>query len=332
VTDVEVVDDYPSTVLAHARRQHRWVRGDWQILFWLLPFAPIRGAWQRNRLPLISRWKIFDNLRRSLSAPSMLALLVASWLVLPGEPLPWMAGAFLVLAFPVYPLLGRFLVGSAAHQGSRVFLRGSSGLPTAARALLTLTFLSPRLEMLRDRHLVRLVITQRRLLEWRRRPRRRRAAGLIGRNGVRTFYVGWRRPARGRGPGCRLASRPRRRGGAARRPRGRPVIAYWLSRPVATRRYVITAEDRAFLRAVARRTWQYFETHVGPADHWLPPDNYQVEPGPDLAHRTSPTNIAMGLVSTLAALTSATGDRAAPRADLLDLDTVEASSATKAIS
>ncbi|HEY5908719.1 MAG TPA: carbohydrate-binding protein, partial [Vicinamibacteria bacterium] len=83
VTDVEVVDDYPSSVLAHARRQHRWVRGDWQILLWLFPWVPTRGGrLERNRLPLISRWKIFDNLRRSLLPPASVALLLAAWTVL----------------------------------------------------------------------------------------------------------------------------------------------------------------------------------------------------------------------------------------------------------
>ena len=77
VSDVEVVDDYPSSVLAHARRQHRWVRGDWQILFWLFPIVPTRAGLERNRLPLISRWKILDNLRRSLVAPAVLLLLAA---------------------------------------------------------------------------------------------------------------------------------------------------------------------------------------------------------------------------------------------------------------
>ncbi len=77
VTDVEVVDDYPSNVLTHAARQHRWVRGDWQILWWLFPWVPTRGGLERNRLPLISRWKILDNLRRSLVAPSLVALFVA---------------------------------------------------------------------------------------------------------------------------------------------------------------------------------------------------------------------------------------------------------------
>ena len=79
VSDVELVDDYPSSVLSHARRQHRWVRGDWQILFWLFPFVPSRRGLKRNPLPLIGRWKILDNLRRSLVAPALLALLVAGW-------------------------------------------------------------------------------------------------------------------------------------------------------------------------------------------------------------------------------------------------------------
>src|SRR5256885_13627196 len=86
VSDIEVVDDYPSSVLAHARRQHRWVRGDWQILRWLFPWVPSRAGLTRNRLPLISRFKIFDNLRRSLVAPATVALLLGAWAVLPGSP------------------------------------------------------------------------------------------------------------------------------------------------------------------------------------------------------------------------------------------------------
>ena len=86
VTDIEVVDDYPASVLAHARRQHRWVRGDWQILCWLFPVVPTRRGLRRNRLPLISRWKILDNLRRSLMAPATVALLLLAWTALPGQP------------------------------------------------------------------------------------------------------------------------------------------------------------------------------------------------------------------------------------------------------
>src|SRR5437762_13915254 len=101
VTDVEVVDDYPSSVLAYTRRQHRWVRGDWQILWWLFPYVPTRGGLTRNRLPLISRWKILDNLRRSLLAPAVVALLLGAWAVLPGSPAAWTAAVFAAIAFPV---------------------------------------------------------------------------------------------------------------------------------------------------------------------------------------------------------------------------------------
>ena len=94
VSDIEVVDDYPSSVLAHARRQHRWVRGDWQILLWLFPFVPTRHGLARNRLPLVSRWKILDNLRRSVLAPVTVLLLLLGWLWLPGSPAVW-TGAIL---------------------------------------------------------------------------------------------------------------------------------------------------------------------------------------------------------------------------------------------
>ena len=100
VTDVEVVDDYPASVLTHARRQHRWARGDWQILFWLFPLVPTRQGLERNTLPFISRWKIFDNLRRTLVAPATLLALVAGWLVLPGRPWVWTAAIVGSLAFP----------------------------------------------------------------------------------------------------------------------------------------------------------------------------------------------------------------------------------------
>src|SRR6185436_15705020 len=123
-TDVEVVDDYPSSVLAHARRLHRWVRGDWQILRWLLPWVPTRGGgFERNRLPLISRWKIFDNLRRSLVPPATLALLLAAWTFLPGSPAVWTAAVVLALGFPVYPLLLRFLAPPRPQQPWLVSLR-----------------------------------------------------------------------------------------------------------------------------------------------------------------------------------------------------------------
>src|SRR5690606_12081257 len=123
VSDVELVDEYPSSVLAHARREHRWVRGDWQILFWLFPFIPSRRGLTRNTLPIISRWKILDNLRRSLVSPTLLAMLVAGWTMLPGPRWFWLMATLVVIASQLLPLLGRLLVGPRRAQSYPVFWR-----------------------------------------------------------------------------------------------------------------------------------------------------------------------------------------------------------------
>src|SRR5205814_3486253 len=116
VSDVELVDEYPTSVLTHARRQHRWIRGDWQILFWLFPFVPSRHGIKRNSLPLIGRWKILDNLRRSLVPPMLLALLVAGWIALPGAHWFWTATVLAVMAAQLLPLVGQMLVGPRKAQ------------------------------------------------------------------------------------------------------------------------------------------------------------------------------------------------------------------------
>ncbi|MGB8929670.1 MAG: carbohydrate-binding protein, partial [Anaeromyxobacteraceae bacterium] len=171
VTDVEVVDDYPSSVLAHARRQHRWTRGDWQILGWLLPFVPTRTGFARNRLPLISRWKIFDNLRRTQLAPATGALLLLGWTSLPGSPAVWTAAVVATLAFPLYTLALAALAGPRPHQPLWAFLRGvaEDATGTAARVVLQLALLPS--QAWATVHavlvtLVRLTVTRRRLLEW----------------------------------------------------------------------------------------------------------------------------------------------------------------------
>jgi cyclic beta-1,2-glucan synthetase len=171
VTDVEVVDDYPSSVLAHARRQHRWVRGDWQILWWLLPFVPSRSGLQRNRLPAIARWKILDNLRRSLLPPATVALLIIGWAFLPGRPLVWTAAALASLALPTAIRALEALAGPQQQQSWTGFFRAAvDDVKTgAARAGLQLAFMAnqayERLHAI-GVTLVRLGVTGHRLVEW----------------------------------------------------------------------------------------------------------------------------------------------------------------------
>jgi cyclic beta-1,2-glucan synthetase len=312
VTDVELVDDYPSSVLIHAHRQHRWVRGDWQILFWLFPFVPAREGLERNRLPVISRWKIFDNLRRSLVAPATVAFLALAWTVLPGNPIVWTVAILAAMAFPLYPLLLRVLFGPRDQQRWGVFLwRAKEDVETAiTRMVLQITFLAYHAyEMVHAiaLTLVRLVLTQRRLLEWETAAAAAaRAAGLTRRGRAGSFVLAMM-------PSPLIAAcisvmvmilRPSAMVVAA--PlltlwTGAPLFAHWLSQPVVTRRFSLGREDHRFIRLTARRTWRYFETFMGPNDHGLPPDNFQEEPGPMLAHRTSPTNIGLGLLSILSA-------------------------------
>jgi cyclic beta-1,2-glucan synthetase len=312
VTDVEVVDDYPATVLAHARRQHRWVRGDWQILLWLFPFVPTRGgSLARNRLPLISRWKIFDNLRRSLVPPAMLVLLVLAWTVLPGRAEVFSTALLAAIAFPLWPLLLGLVAGPRPHQPVTAFLRAQwDDVRTAlARAALQVTFLA--YEAAEMTHaigltLVRLAVTQRRLLEWETAAAAAaRAAGLL-RFGPRLFLI-----QMGESPVIALAAlfavvtaRPDALDVAAPMLAlwlAAPLIAYVLSRPVTPRRLELEEDDRRFMRLLARKTWRYFETFAGAEDHGLPPDNVQEVPELRVAHRTSPTNIAMGLLANLGA-------------------------------
>ena len=119
-------------MLAHARRQHRWVRGDWQILWWLFPFVPSRDGLRRNRLPLMSRWKILDNLRRSLVAPATVAVLLLGWMVLPGDPLVWTAIGLAAVALPL--VAARCCNCCAARRGSN---RAVSSCATAVEDLET---------------------------------------------------------------------------------------------------------------------------------------------------------------------------------------------------
>jgi cyclic beta-1,2-glucan synthetase len=312
VTDVEVVDDYPASVLAHARRLHRWVRGDWQILGWLLPWVRTSTGVERNRLPAISRFKILDNLRRSLQAPGYVAWFAGAYALFPGRGWPWAVGAFAVLAFPALLAIAEAL-GGPGEEPLPVFLRDRADRVRTelVRAALRLTFLAYHAaEMVHAILLTlgRLVFTQRRLLEWETAAAvAARVAGLRGKSGVRAFLVEMASSpamalallvviARVRPADLRTAVPLLALWAAA------PFIAYLLSRPVpASETAELDEADRALLRRVARRSWDYFDRFVGSDDNWLPPDNFQEQPGPMVAHRTSPTNIGMALVSTLAA-------------------------------
>ncbi|MGH9906868.1 MAG: GH36-type glycosyl hydrolase domain-containing protein, partial [Pyrinomonadaceae bacterium] len=172
VTDIELLDDYPSHYDTYAQRLHRWTRGDWQILRWIFPSVPdASGRKVRNSLPLISRWKILDNLRRSLVAPSLFLWLVAAWTIFPGSAWVWTLFAFIAIAFPVYlHLTTSLLIHPRGIPWTSQFWSVWFDLRTnTAQVAVSLVFLTHQAYLMLDaiiRTIFRKVISRKKLLEW----------------------------------------------------------------------------------------------------------------------------------------------------------------------
>ena len=307
-TDIELLDDYPASYEAYAKRSHRWTRGDWQIMRWLFPKVPDgEGRRVRNSLPLISRWKILDNLRRSLVAPSLLLWLVASCVLFPGSPFRWSLFVFFVIAFPVYLHVstGLLMHPRGIPWTSHFWSLWGDFRTNTAQIALSFVFLPHQAWLMCDaivRALYRQLISRKRLLEWVSAAETEKSARTELDSFLRFMF-----PALvlttialaltfGRRPSALPVMAP-----LAAIWLLSPFIAYWVSKPRAPERKQLSEEDRKFARLIARRTWRFFETFVGAEDNWLPPDNYQEDPVPVVAHRTSPTNIGLLLLATSSA-------------------------------
>jgi cyclic beta-1,2-glucan synthetase len=305
-TDIHVIDDYPFHYLNFAARQHRWVRGDWQIARWIWRTVPDAGGRAvPNRLPVIARWKILDNLRRSLVPPALVLMLTGAWTFLPGSPALWTTLALLVIAFPAYTQLGRSVTGRVAGVPLREHFRAERDniLGGLRQGALSLVMLAHQMALMLDaifRALIRMLVTRRRLLEWVTADRAVVPAALGG--VIRRMWIA---PAIALTLALVVAViAPGRLVLAA------PVLALWFLSPLLAhitglplehRHPPLTREQRAALRRVARRTWRFFEELLTPADNWLIPDNYQEDRPDVIAHRTSPTNIGLQLLAVLAA-------------------------------
>jgi cellobiose phosphorylase len=306
VTDVVLFEDYPPRYLADVSRKHRWIRGDWQIGSWALPVVPGPDRTPRaNTLSALPRWKILDNLRRSLVAPSELLLLLAGWLLLP-NPFAWTGiVAALVFAPPIISFLFQ-LLQKPQDQGLALHVQDAvrSAPRYFAQPVFTFVLLAYESAVAVDaigRTLVRLLVTRRRLLEW----TTSRDAGRVTPDLIGHYRRMW--PALGTGivtialiavtkPDALIAALPIVSLWVAS-----PAVAWFMSLSLAVPEPVLDEVQIMFLRSVTRRTWRFFEAFVGPEENWLPPDNYQEYPVERIAHRTSPTDIGLALLSTLAA-------------------------------
>src|SRR4030095_1123022 len=298
VTDVELFESAPSHFGVAAARQHRWARGDWQLLPWILG----------SRIPVIGRWKMLDNLRRTISAPAAFLTLVVAWLMPGTSPTIWSVFILATVAVPtLLPVLGGLLPrGRGISKRSYIRAVGRDLLLAGSQFGLTITMLTYQTWLMSDaivRTLVRVYGTHGGVLEWVTAAQAkaalrldlrgfcRRMGGGVALAAAAAVAVAWGRPEAW--PAALLflllwnVS---------------PAVARWVSVPrSAPRARPLSAADAQDLRLIARRTWRFFTTFVGPEDHALPPDNFQETPSPVVAHRTSPTNIGLYLLSTVAA-------------------------------
>jgi cyclic beta-1,2-glucan synthetase len=309
VGDVVLLERYPEHYLSYARRLHRWARGDWQLVPWLGRRVPVAGGGTTaSRFSALARWQIVDNLRRALLQPTLLGLLLVAWLCLPGPALLWTAPILLSLLVPALIDLLRPVV-SSLHRGLRPVLSGFAQTPWSALAIwaLQIVLLPYEAALLIDaavRTLVRVAFTRRHLLEWTPAAEEHQAL-----SGVETHRLVWREMlAAPLCAGATLAAV------SVAHPSALPValplallwavspeVAWRLGRPFADRGSGLAPGDVRRLRLLARRTWRFFETFVGPDDQWLPPDHFQEDPKGEVAHRTSPTNVGLLHLATIAA-------------------------------
>ncbi len=297
VSDIEIIEDYPSHYSAHNRRKHRWMRGDWQIAGWLLPLVPEESGHRvPNPLSVVSRWKILDNLRRSLVEPAIFLLLLLGWLSLPGHPAAWTFATIVILFLPALCQLGFDLVNTVM-AGRQSILAGAydSFLNATIANWLTITFLAHQALLSLDavvRTMVRRLITRQRLLEW-------ETAAEAERSGEKRtaldVYLTWT-PALALfvflllwlvRPSTILSALPILLLWACSKP-----ISAWMNRPPRAPRKQASERDRSALRVTALRTWRYFHEFSTEEHNWLIPDNVQEE-NAKVAPRISPTNLGL---------------------------------------
>jgi cellobiose phosphorylase len=309
VSDVRLYEEYPTTYAGDVSRQHRWIRGDWQIAHWLLPRVPgVHRTRESNPLSALSRWKIFDNLRRSLVPAALVLLLLLGWAT--GQH-PWIwtvavvANALLLpLVVALAALVGKNEQAPVSQHLRLVFHSAADNLMLNIFKLACLPYEAAFSVDAILRATWRMLVSQRGLLEW----------TVSGAEQTRSFAGArvellatlrrmWTAPVIAVAAGM-LLSRHQLEALPAALPLlalwfTAPLLAWWLSRPLRQVRTELKPAQVLFLHRIARKTWAFFERYVTEADNWLPPDNFQEHPGPILAHRTSPTNIGLALLANL---------------------------------
>ena len=306
ITDVQLFEEYPLRYDTDMQRRHRWMRGDWQIARWILPFVPGSDRkLHKNPLSALSKWKIFDNLRRSLVPLCLMLLLLYGWLF---SPMAW----FWTLSVTIIIVLPSFInfFWELFRKPEDVVLQqhlaytSRSAFISFNQQMLELIFLPYEVYSNVDailRTFWRMFISHKKLLQWNLFGARQNKEKTI----IESYIHMWFEPLFAivlyawltiYNPGVVLIALPFLSFWMMA-----PFIAHAVSRSMPPEKNIVTEYQSVYLRILARKIWGFFEKFVTIEDNWLPPDNYQVEPVERLARRTSPTNIGLSLLSNLTA-------------------------------
>jgi cyclic beta-1,2-glucan synthetase len=307
ISDVLLYEENPSVYSDDVKRHHRWIRGDWQIGAWMLPFVTNNaGHLTNNKLSGLSRWKIFDNIRRSLLPLSLVLLLLLGWSALP-FPWLWTLTVTCIILLPVLTAAGWQLVNKPKdlNFSSHFFEVGISVRDILLRFMFGIAVLPFEAYRYTDAVLRtnwRMIVSGKKLLEWTPSA----TISNHGDKGLWPVYLSmWISPFLAilvivvlgyTNPWALLVASPMLMLWLFA-----PVLAWRLSVPEKEKSLGLTEDQVLFLHQTARKTWTYFEEFVTEAENWMPPDNFQQEPAPVIAHRTSPTNLGLNLLSNLTA-------------------------------
>ena len=307
-SDIELFDEFPMRYHAQARRQHRWIRGDWQLLPWLGRYVPDEGGVPyASPFSALGRWKLLDNLRRSLVPVSLFLALIVLLNYAPGPPLAWLFALAVLIGFPVYIVMLQAVIDFPLGYSLSSYAWGvwNDLHKNMLLVFLQLVFL-PHQALIAAHAIIvtlyRLWFSRRHLLEWETAYAAERRLGGDMMSFIKTMWPVW--PLilalqlgfnyfRGLDPSADILvflvwylS---------------PIVAWWVSQPPRTALRLLLPTEKQYLRDIAYATWKYFDTFLRPEYNFLIPDNLQVVPRRVVAERTSPTNISLSVLSVISA-------------------------------
>jgi cyclic beta-1,2-glucan synthetase len=306
VSDIELLDDYPTSYECYAKRNHRWIRGDWQIVTWIFQRVKNeKGKIVKNTLSPLSRWKILDNLRRSLVVPTTFIWLILSWTLIPGNLSLWTLIIISIITLPIYAQSAGQVLQYPKNLSWWAHLLGlyqdfKMNMAQLGISIMTLPFQTLLHLDAIFVTLYRIFISKKNLLQWTTAAQieQKKKSNFLYKLFFYSLFV------------CTFLTISLSYLDIKYYYITVPFILLWVLSPyflnIISKSNIenskeIGHEDREIFRNIACRTWNFFETFVTNESNWLPPDNFQQEPEDLVAFRTSPTNIGLYLLSCCSA-------------------------------